>query len=93
MFDSNLTLTIDDDGGVGRVLVGEVADVPLRMLLELCLVVAAAHLALKLVRSPDLTRVQLVSLTVKSHLQWVINILILRKYWNIWNIPYYYMVR
>ena len=77
MFDSmvisNITLTIDYDGGVGRVLVGEVADVPLRVFLELSLVVAAAHLALKLVRPPDLTRVQLVSLTVQRHLQCQMN--------------------
>ncbi len=48
--------TVDDDAGVGRVLVREIRDVAVRVLFEFVGVVAAAHPPLKLVR-PGLRRI------------------------------------
>ncbi len=47
---------VDDDAGVGRVLVREIRDVAVRVRFEFVGVVAAAHLPLKLVR-PGLRRI------------------------------------
>ena len=47
---------------------GEGGDVALRVLLELCLIVAATHLPLELVRPPDLAGVQLVDVPVQGDL-------------------------
>ena len=47
---------------------GEGGDVTLRVLLELRLIVAAAHLPLELVRPPDLAGVQLVDIPVHGDL-------------------------
>ena len=47
---------------------GEGGDVALWVLLELCLIVAATHLPLELVRPPDLAGVQLVDVPVQGDL-------------------------
>ena len=47
---------------------GEGGDVALWVLLELCLIVAAAHLPLKMVRPPDFAGVQLVAVSVHGDL-------------------------
>ena len=59
---------VHNHGTVGSVLVGKVADVAFRVLVELLLVISSTNLPLKLVRPSNLTGVQLVGVTMHSHL-------------------------
>ena len=59
---------VHNHGTVGSVLVGKVADVAFRVIVELLLVISSTNLPLKLVRPSNLTGVQLVGVTMHSHL-------------------------
>ena len=59
---------VHNHGTVGSVLVGKVADVAFRVLVELLLIISSANLPFKLIRPANLTGIQLVGVTVHSHL-------------------------